>query len=257
MPKKNNFGAFANYYDLFELKSSSTYSFVLNVLEDYFTQHGVNTVLDMACGTGAQTIPLAKKGYHVTACDSSSEMLQIAQQKAKDIKINFYQCDMQNPNRGGVYDAIIAILNSISYLSREDFFMKLENMKNNIRDGGLFIFDITNLDAVKAGAFVEGKLIDTAGEHQGLKFVRFTQSTINIALGLMVTHWESFIQQDFQHMKRFSGTWYRQTYRLDELEQILFDNGFHVIKYLERNGASFNKTQSYSVLVITEKLNRP
>jgi len=256
MPKINSFSAFASYYDLFELKSSSMYSFVLNVLEDYFTWYGVNTVLDMACGTGAQTIPLAKKGYHVTACDSSSEMLQIAQQKAKGIKIKFYQCDMQNSHKG-VYDAIIAILNSISYLSREDFLMTLKNKKDNIRDGGLFIFDITNLDAVKAGVFVEGKLIDTAGEYQGLKFVRFTQSTIDIALGLMVTHWESFIQQDFQHMKRFSGTWYRQIYCLDELEQILFDNGFHVIKYLERNGASFNKTQSYSVLVIAEKFNRP
>jgi 2-polyprenyl-3-methyl-5-hydroxy-6-metoxy-1,4-benzoquinol methylase len=41
----------------------------MKILEDHFAQHGVTSVLDFACGTGAQAIPLAQKGYRVTACD--------------------------------------------------------------------------------------------------------------------------------------------------------------------------------------------
>ena len=40
-------------------------------------------VTDCACGTGAVSIPLAKRGYKVTGLDASEEMLRIAAENAR------------------------------------------------------------------------------------------------------------------------------------------------------------------------------
>lgn len=45
------------------------------------------TVLDMGCGTGSLALRLAPKGGHIHGLDFSSEMIRIAQNKAKDEKI--------------------------------------------------------------------------------------------------------------------------------------------------------------------------
>ena len=43
-----------------------------------------DTILDLGCGEGSITIPLAEKGKKVTAVDSSSKMLEILNKKATD-----------------------------------------------------------------------------------------------------------------------------------------------------------------------------
>lgn len=47
---------------------------------------GVETILDIGAGTGAFSIPLAKKGLSVTHLDFSPSMLKIASQKASHLK---------------------------------------------------------------------------------------------------------------------------------------------------------------------------
>lgn len=254
MFEQSNFDNTAQYYDLFELKSQPMYTYILEVLEKYFTTYKVQTILDLACGTGAQAIPLAKKRYRVTACDLSVAMLQIAQQKAKDVEIRFSQGDMRS-SYVGIFDAVITIFNSIGYLNRADFLTTLNNIRKQVRDErGLFIFDNTNLDAINTGIFSEGKLIDTAGEYQGKKFVRFLERHVDIHSGLMTINWEACIQQGFQPLETFTGTWHRQMYTLDEMEQMLRENGFRVVDYYDRYGGSFQKTQSFAVLVVAEAL---
>lgn len=53
---------------------------------------GVSTILDIGAATGAFSIALAKRGFHVTHLDLSSEMLAIAKRKAQDVpNIEFLQ----------------------------------------------------------------------------------------------------------------------------------------------------------------------
>ena len=47
---------------------------------------GIKTILDIGGGTGAFSIPLAKRGYSVTHVDFSSRILEIARNKAKGMR---------------------------------------------------------------------------------------------------------------------------------------------------------------------------
>ena len=42
-------------------------------------------ILELCCGTGRLTIPIAKKGYHITGVDISHSMLDRAKEKGKGI----------------------------------------------------------------------------------------------------------------------------------------------------------------------------
>ena len=110
MFEQSNFDNTARYYDLFELKSRDMYERNLALLDDLFKRQGVASVLDMTCGTGAQAIGLGERGYDVTACDISSEMVRIAEEKARGLPIRFYQGDIRN-SRFGIFDAVIAMFN--------------------------------------------------------------------------------------------------------------------------------------------------
>lgn len=239
----------AEFYDLFESKASAMYTALLQLLDQYFRTNGVQSVLDMTCGSGAQAIPLAQKGYTVTASDISEPLLSIARHKGEGLGISFHTGDVRT-SHFGAFDAVIAIYNSLGYLTRADFIKALANITRNLKPGGLFLFDSSNLDLMRAGNFYGQRAIDSAGELAGTKYVRFTQSEMDFDAGIMTIHWEAFVHERFgQPMKQFQGTWVRQLYTVEELTELLEVNGFKILKIHDRMGADFDKTRSPFMLV--------
>ena len=62
------------------------------------TEKGMK-VLDVGCGTGNQSLKLARMGLHVTGIDKSSKMLDIARQKAREEglqNVDFLYMDAEN-----------------------------------------------------------------------------------------------------------------------------------------------------------------
>ena len=55
----------------------------LKVMNDVF--HSGEIVLEVGCGTGAETLSLAKRGVNVVACDISSKMLGVLRSKSKKL----------------------------------------------------------------------------------------------------------------------------------------------------------------------------
>lgn len=68
--------------------------------------------------------------------------------KLKNLKIKFLQGDFRTTHVGQ-FDAVITIFNTIGHLTREDFKLTTQNINNNLEPGGLYIFDIFNLDYLK------------------------------------------------------------------------------------------------------------
>ncbi|MBB4036919.1 SAM-dependent methyltransferase [Dysgonomonas hofstadii] len=106
-------------------------------------------ILELCCGTGRLTIPLAQEGYNITGVDNSTSMLKQAKAKANDLKasVKLIKSDIRYLDLPEVYDIIFIPFNSIHHLyTNQDFFNVLISVKKHLKNNGYFIFDCFNPD---------------------------------------------------------------------------------------------------------------
>jgi ubiquinone/menaquinone biosynthesis C-methylase UbiE len=101
-------------------------------------------VLDLGCGTGRLTIPLAKSGYDVTGTDINGDVVNIARDKAKKENIFAHFTTSQAellPFRNGVFDICIAdsVLEHV-----KDWRKTIEEVGRILKPGGIAYFDAAN-----------------------------------------------------------------------------------------------------------------
>jgi ubiquinone/menaquinone biosynthesis C-methylase UbiE len=104
-------------------------------------------ILELCCGTGRLTLPIAKEGYNITGVDITSSMLKQAKQKASEagLEIEFMEADIRTLELPEKYDLIFIPFNSIHHLyQNEDLFKAFKAIKNHLKDQGLFLFDCFN-----------------------------------------------------------------------------------------------------------------
>ena len=105
----------------------------------------VETVLDLACGTGTMACLLAKRGYEVIAADGSGEMLAQAAAKAEGLARRplFLQQAMPRLRLAQPVDAVVSTLDSLNYLTAErDLRETFRRVRRWLKPGGLFLFDV-------------------------------------------------------------------------------------------------------------------
>jgi SAM-dependent methyltransferase len=106
-----------------------------------------NTVLDVACGIGTQSIGLAKLGYHVTASDLSSAEVEQARQEAlrHGVQIEFHVVDMRHvwETYQRQFDVVIACDNSVPHLlSNDGILLAFRQFYQCTRSGGCCIITV-------------------------------------------------------------------------------------------------------------------
>lgn len=105
------------------------------------------TVLDLACGEGTFAVEMARRGYQVTGVDLSPEMLEFAQDKAKQagVEVRFIQQDMRQLNLDERFDLVTCWYDSLNYLLEYDELVRtFRNVAQVLNPGGLFIFDMNS-----------------------------------------------------------------------------------------------------------------
>ncbi len=115
----------------------------------YISQIGEHRkrVLELACGTGRLTIPLALQGLDLTGIDIEESMLARAREKAEQegAHIDWVHGDVRDFNLGKVFDAVLFPANSISHLldnkSVEAF---LACVRRHLTEDGRFMFHTYN-----------------------------------------------------------------------------------------------------------------
>src|SRR3954469_3666603 len=148
-PAAEAYGPLAAHYEL--LTSGYRYGAWLTALEDLAREHGLagRRLLDVGCGTGKSFLPLLERGFHVTACDISSEMVALAQQKA-GARADVHVADMRRLPIFGEFDLITCIDDAINHLlSRGEVADALAGMRENLAPGGLLVFDVNTLAAYR------------------------------------------------------------------------------------------------------------
>lgn len=104
-------------------------------------------ILDIACGTGRLTIPLAKLGYDTTGVDITIEMLEFAKRKASDqnVSINWVHADARNFDLTRNFSMIYTTGNSFQhFLDRESQEGLLQTVHRHLNQDGLFAFETRN-----------------------------------------------------------------------------------------------------------------
>ncbi len=148
---------FAKVYDsLQDIDYNSFVKYYQKIFEKFNIKPSL--VLDLACGTGNVTIPMAERGYDMIGVDLSEEMLGIAAEKARDKNLNilFLNQDMTEFELYGTVDAAVCALDGVNYLIHDGELEKmLALIKNYLNPGGIFIFDINS----------EQKLSNTLGNN--------------------------------------------------------------------------------------------
>jgi ubiquinone/menaquinone biosynthesis C-methylase UbiE len=128
-------------YDLVVTADAVAEAFYL----DEAQRHG-GRVLDLACGSGRFTIPLAKAGIEVVGLDSSPTMLKRARDSATtaQVVIDWIEADMRDFDLGGRQFGMIMIAeNSLLHLhSIENIDRCFRTAARHLAPGGALVFDI-------------------------------------------------------------------------------------------------------------------
>lgn len=213
----------ADIYDILELNGIGDTPITNQLLIKCFGTHGVRSVLDMTCGTGAQTIGLCRAGYSVTGSDLSRGMIDVAIRKSVGLPISYHQADMRNVSLGE-FDSIVSMFNAVGHLSTADFAVTIANAAANLRSGGIYVFDIFNRDMM--GLTPGYEIIDSVRELEGSKYVRFTSSAYDRQRGRLTLSQRTYVQRGRERPRIIPDEYTLQAYRAAELRDLLLENGF-------------------------------
>lgn len=106
-------------------------------------------VLELACGTGQLTIPIASSGLRTVGLDQSYAMLKVARTRASaaGAAATFIQGDMREFALNGHFALVFVGRNSLLHLlSTEDLVATFSCVRRHLAPGGLFAFDVFNPD---------------------------------------------------------------------------------------------------------------
>lgn len=224
-----------------------------SVMEKFLQHHKVKSVLDLTCGTGSQVFFLKNLNYNVIGSDFSPALLKIARKKAHqtNLKIDFIDGDMRKLKLGE-FDACITMFNAIGHLNKNDFTKTIKNIHRNLKNNGIYIFDIFNLEAINEEN-IHNFTMQTSKIIDKTQILQSQISTINKAKGLL-TSYDNYISQTQNNKpKIFNNKFSLQIYKAEEIKKVLIKNGFKNVEFYALDGSKFIKNKSMNILTIAQK----
>jgi len=189
-------------------------------------------VLEIACGSGLVSIPIAAQGLDVTGIDLAHSMLEHARKKAErqNLNLRWVEADARSFNLGMQYQFILLTGHAFqAFLRRDDQEALLASVERHLTPNGIFAFetrnpsghDLTNQPDEDFDQSYKG----VAGHQVS---VSFTQIYDPLA---QIMYWTSYRRwNDGKHdHKKETHIACRFTYPR-ELEALLHYNGFEVLQ---------------------------
>jgi SAM-dependent methyltransferase len=146
----------ARYYDFIY---ESTYGPIYNTLGNN-TLGVINnispsgSIIDFGAGTGRLAIPLAQKGYKVTAVEQSNAMADVIREKAQaaNLDIAVYTSSIAAFQQTEKADMALCLFTVLSYITTQDAMAaSIESIHKSLKPGGYFFFDLPNKVFFKMG----------------------------------------------------------------------------------------------------------
>jgi 2-polyprenyl-3-methyl-5-hydroxy-6-metoxy-1,4-benzoquinol methylase len=112
-------------------------------------------VLEIACGTGLWTQPLAEWADTVTAIDAAPEALEIARQRVPARNVTFAVADVFTWDPGTRFDAVFFSA-WLSHVPSDRFDEFWRSLRDRLTDGGRVLFLDEHVDVAEKEAWVPG-----------------------------------------------------------------------------------------------------
>jgi len=140
-----------HFYDIgkFIYRNEFTYMTVRQILKFLKGNYDLK-ILDLGCGYGRLTVPLAKKGVQIDGVDSAKHLLEIGNKVIGEsgLTCNLYEQDIRYLELGASYDIIISIGHSIGFYDTDDEDQLIfQRVADHLIQDGYFILEIHNRDA--------------------------------------------------------------------------------------------------------------
>ena len=207
-------------------------------------------ILELCCGTGRLTLPIAKDGYSICGVDYTPSMLEKAKVKASEagLVVEFIEADIRSLDLPEKFDLIFIPFNSIHHLYKnEDLFKVFDVVKNHLNEGGLFLLDCFNpniqfiVEGQKELKEIAEYTTDDGREVLIKQMMRYeTKAQINRI------EWHYYINGEFDSIQNLD----MRLYFPQELDSYLEWNGFKVIhKYGSFEEDAFNDSSEKQIFV--------
>lgn len=153
-------------------KDKAMFKFILKFLDKK------DRILDLACGYGRLTIPLAKRNYDIEGIDISENLIKDAKKEAKKqkLKINFKAGDMRKlPYKNESFNKIFCMWSSFNHLlNGNDQVKTINEIYRTLKNKGLSIIDVPNGESKWAKEKIKqyGRIIPD--KIYGIKLLNYT-----------------------------------------------------------------------------------
>lgn len=217
---------FARDYDrmMHDVDYAGWAEYLCSFLEEH---ENVGSVLDCACGTGNITLALANRGYAVTGLDLSSDMLNTAQEKARNagLRIPFICQDMRDIALHHAVDAVVCVCDGINYLRGEaDLLQFLASANRTLRSGGLLLFDLSSEYKLRC-VLGDKPYFEDSDSYTYLWTNRYHDKTHDCELSLTVFSRET----GSRLYRRYDETHIQHAFLQAEIECALKESGFSLL----------------------------
>ena len=154
-PTVRHYERLASLWEDFSAWSQPDYGSFLTSAEAYFNL-AINSVLDLACGTGVLSRQLGEKHEFVVGLDASAAMLREARSRDSNNGHRYIEGDFRNFRLQAIFDAAICGSDSLNYVETpEQLGDVFRCVHLHLRSGGLFLFDVLDQATCRALAYVK------------------------------------------------------------------------------------------------------
>jgi SAM-dependent methyltransferase len=203
-------------------------------------QEAGGPMLELACGTGRVTIPIAQLGFPVTGLDILPGMLERARSKSVGLPVRWVEGDARTFDLGEQFRLIFLTGNAFqAFVTNAEQKALLQRVRAHLYDEGLFAFETRNPllpnSKTRAGLFVT---LETHNEEQdwpsfinadGYEVrVSTTQVYDHVAQIVHLTGYKRWHEGEEEHTT-ITRTALRYTFP-QELAALLHYNGFTIIR---------------------------
>ncbi len=140
-PSEKYYRDTARFYDAFAERPDATLYLEL-------AKRFQSPILELACGTGRITLLLAQAGYEITGIELSPEMLDVAQDKLRELpedvqsRVSLNHGDMTSFQLDKKFAMVIIPWSFKFLLTTDDQLACLRQVRKHLADDGVFILDL-------------------------------------------------------------------------------------------------------------------